>query len=74
MDRTALFGRAMRISKNGGGDAEPPNLLIDRANTVWKLVETCDEIRALMAPCLKKQTYFSDFGVYFPQYQPPRND
>jgi hypothetical protein len=42
---------------------------IDKASVVTKLVETCDEIRALMFPCLKHQSHFDDIGVYFPQYK-----
>jgi len=48
--------------------------LIDKSSVVHKVVDTCNEIRALMLPCLKRQSYFDDVDVYFPQYKPsPEN-
>jgi hypothetical protein len=43
---------------------------IDKANVVTKVVDTCDEISALITPCLQYQSYFNDVDVFFPQYKP----
>lgn len=43
---------------------------VDKANSVTKLVETCDELYDLFNACLPYQKYFDDVGVYFPQYKP----
>lgn len=43
---------------------------IDKANVVTKVVDTCDELYALIRPCLQHQRYFDDVEVFFPQYKP----